>query len=110
MQVNERYPKELERRQKRAKALQEAFTGGGNTEMDLQELQAKVGEGCLIAKHVYSGLARTTCKQCVYGVFGKEITKFAVMYGAYLRLWPTLRVFIALVDLLCSEARISMLW
>lgn len=40
--MNERYPKELERRQKRAKALQEAFTSGGNTELDLQRLQAQV--------------------------------------------------------------------
>mmetsp|Transcript_9266 Transcript_9266/g.19811 ORF Transcript_9266/g.19811 Transcript_9266/m.19811 type:complete len:706 (+) Transcript_9266:158-2275(+) len=40
-QVNERYPKELEKRQKRAQALQEAFTNGVNTEMDLQRLQGQ---------------------------------------------------------------------
>eukprot|EP00798_Chlamydomonas_sp_ICE-L_P015561 gene15561-21655_t len=40
-QVNERYPKELERRQKRLQALQDAFSNGVNTEMDLQRLQAQ---------------------------------------------------------------------
>uniref|UniRef100_A0A7S0WQ24 IFT81 calponin homology domain-containing protein n=1 Tax=Chlamydomonas leiostraca TaxID=1034604 RepID=A0A7S0WQ24_9CHLO len=40
-QVNERYPKELEKRQKRSAALQEAFTNGVNTEGDLQRLQAQ---------------------------------------------------------------------
>jgi hypothetical protein len=41
-QVNERYPKELEKRQRRAAALSEAFTNGVNTESDLQRLQAQV--------------------------------------------------------------------
>lgn len=41
MQVNERYPKELERRQKRVQALQEALSNGVNTEIDLQRLQAQ---------------------------------------------------------------------
>ncbi len=40
-QVNERCPKELEKRQRRATALQEAFTNGVNTEVDLQRLQAQ---------------------------------------------------------------------
>lgn len=40
-QVNERYPKELEKRQKRSAALQEAFTNGVNTESDLQRLQGQ---------------------------------------------------------------------
>lgn len=43
--MNERYPKELERREKRVGALQEAFTNGVNTEGDLQRLQAQVGLG-----------------------------------------------------------------
>lgn len=40
-QVNERYPKDLERRQKRAQALQEALSNGVNTEIDLQRLQGQ---------------------------------------------------------------------
>ncbi|GFH17081.1 intraflagellar transport protein 81, partial [Haematococcus lacustris] len=39
-QVNERCPRELEKRQRRAAALQEAFTNGVNTESDLQRLAA----------------------------------------------------------------------
>lgn len=41
--MNERYPKELEKRQKRVQALQEALSNGVNTELDLQRLQAQVG-------------------------------------------------------------------
>ena len=37
---------------------------------------------------------------CIYGVytvfFGREITKYTVLYGAYIRYWPTL--------LMCSPA------
>lgn len=40
-QVNERYPKELEKRQKRVQALQEALSNGVNTEIDLQRLQGQ---------------------------------------------------------------------
>lgn len=39
MQVGDRYPKEVERRQKRLQALNEAFSSGANTEIDLQRLQ-----------------------------------------------------------------------
>ena len=42
VKVSERYPKELQRRQKRAEALQRAFTSGNNTEIDLQRLQGEV--------------------------------------------------------------------
>jgi hypothetical protein len=31
---------------------------------------------------------------CVYGVFGRKITKYMVMYGAYIRFRPTLTVFL----------------
>uniref|UniRef100_A0A7R9YTN5 IFT81 calponin homology domain-containing protein n=1 Tax=Chlamydomonas euryale TaxID=1486919 RepID=A0A7R9YTN5_9CHLO len=37
--VGERYPRELEKRQKRVQALQEALSGAVNTEVDLQRLQ-----------------------------------------------------------------------
>jgi hypothetical protein len=39
---------------------------------------------------VYVGLARTLYIQCIYGIFGREITKYTVIYGAYIRFWPTL--------------------
>ncbi len=38
-QVNERYPKEVEKRQKRLAALSEALSSGVSTEGDLQRLQ-----------------------------------------------------------------------
>jgi len=28
--------------------------------------------------------------RCMYGNFGREIIKYTVMYGAYVRFWPTL--------------------
>jgi hypothetical protein len=29
--------------------------------------------------------------RCIYGIFGREITKYTVIYGAYIRFWPTLQ-------------------
>jgi len=37
-----------------------------------------------------SGLARSIYIRCVYGVFGREITTYTVIYGVYIRFWPTL--------------------
>jgi hypothetical protein len=31
--------------------------------------------------------------RCIYVFFGREITKYTVIYGVYLRFWPTLRIF-----------------
>ena len=28
--------------------------------------------------------------QCLYGIFGREITKYTVIFGVYIRSWPTL--------------------
>jgi hypothetical protein len=28
--------------------------------------------------------------RCIYGNLGREITKYTVIYGAYIRFWPTL--------------------
>jgi len=30
--------------------------------------------------------------RCIYGKFGREITKYTFIYGAYIRFWPTLHV------------------
>jgi hypothetical protein len=38
------------------------------------------------------GLARTTYIRCICGIFGREITKYTVIYGVYIRFWPTLKV------------------
>ena len=42
---------------------------------------------------VYIGLARTLYIRCVYGIFGREITKYTVIYGVYTRFWPTLGIY-----------------
>jgi hypothetical protein len=36
------------------------------------------------------GLARAIYIQCMYGILGREIIKYTVIYGAYIRFWPTL--------------------
>ena len=41
------------------------------------------------------GLARTIYVRCIYGNIGRKITKDTVVYGVYIRFWPTL--------LLCSH-------
>jgi hypothetical protein len=39
---------------------------------------------------IHVGLARTICMWCIYDVFGREITKYKVMHGVDIQLWPTL--------------------
>jgi len=34
-------------------------------------------------------LARTLYIRCAYGIFDRGITKYTVIYGVYIRLWPT---------------------
>ena len=36
------------------------------------------------------GSARTIYIRCIYGVFGREINKYTIVYGVYIRFWPTL--------------------
>jgi len=36
------------------------------------------------------GLARTIHIRCIYDTFGREITKYTVICGVYMRFWPTL--------------------
>jgi hypothetical protein len=33
--------------------------------------------------------------RCIYGAFGMEITKYTVIYGVYVRIWPTLSITLA---------------
>jgi len=42
---------------------------------------------------VYTGLARTIYKRCIYGDLDREITKYTVIYGVYIRFWPTLCIY-----------------
>jgi len=38
------------------------------------------------------GLARTIHIWCVYGIFGREITIYTVIYGVYIQFWPFLNM------------------
>ena len=46
----------------------------------------------------YLGLARTIYIRFIYGIFYREFTKYTVIYGEYIRFWPTLYV-------MCTGAR-----
>ena len=35
-------------------------------------------------------MASTLHIRCIYGIFGRKITKYTVIYGVYIRFWPTL--------------------
>ena len=50
----------------------------------------------------YIGLA-TTIYIRVYTVFGREITNYTVIYGAYTQLWPTLRMTNEVDQNTCSD-------
>ena len=51
-----------------------------------------VNRACTPYVTVYLGLARTIYIRCIYAIFGGEITKYTVIYGVYIRFWPTLRI------------------
>jgi hypothetical protein len=42
----------------------------------------------------------------MYGIFGREITKYTVIYGAYIRFWPTLGMCHTLIWRNCLIRRI----
>ena len=45
---------------------------------------------------LFLGLARTMYIRLKYGIFGREIAKYTVIHGVYIRFWPTLVIFKAL--------------
>jgi len=55
---------------------------------------SRVGHNCTLTPYmtVYLGLARTIYIRCIYGNFGREITKYTVIYGVYIWFWPTLEM------------------
>ena len=51
------------------------------------------------------GLARTVYIRCIYDIFGREITKYTVIYGVHTQFWPTLciyNVYLAGVGVQCT--------
>jgi hypothetical protein len=57
-------------------------------------LALPVGPGATAAGAgaVFLGLARNIYIRCIYGIFGTEITKYTVIYGAYIQFRPTLGI------------------
>jgi hypothetical protein len=53
------------------------------------------------------GLARTIYIRCIYGIFGREITKYTVIYGVYIRFWPTLNTWYGLEPCSFRKRRIG---
>ena len=41
-------------------------------------------------KRLFVGLAKTMYTVYIYGFVGREITIYTVIYGVYIRFWPTL--------------------
>jgi hypothetical protein len=42
------------------------------------------------AHRIHMVLANPVFIRCMYGLFGREITKYTVIYGVHIRFWPTL--------------------
>jgi len=56
-----------------------------------------VGSGMLCklacsSKNKYVGLARIVYKRCIFSIFGREIAKYTVIYGVYVRFWSALQI------------------
>jgi len=47
---------------------------------------------CMLQVATCVALATTIYIQCIYGIFGREITKYTVTYGVYIQFWPTLNM------------------
>jgi hypothetical protein len=45
---------------------------------------------CYMGATTLLGLARSIYIRRIYGISGKKITKYTVIYGVYIRFWPTL--------------------
>jgi len=54
------------------------------------------------------GLARTTYIWCIYGIFGRKVTKYTVIYGAYIRFWPTIVTCDVVLKMLTPLSRTQM--
>jgi hypothetical protein len=57
----------------------------------------------------YVGLARTVYIRCICVILGREITMYTVMYGVYIRFWPTLKIRLALT-VHCTARHIELCW
>jgi len=60
-------------------------------------VMCRVGQNRIFI-HIY------TCIRCTYGIFSREITIRTVIYGVYIRFWPTL----VMCRVLCTVCRVCM--
>ena len=47
--------------------------------------------------------------RCIYGIFGRKITKYTVIYDVYMWFWPTLYIYLFITDNIHTETRLSWL-
>ena len=59
---------------------------------DLLSFLRGAGSSVVCTGHTFLGLAKTIYIRCIYGNFGREITKYTVIYGVYIRFWPILHI------------------
>ena len=55
----------------------------------------------------YVGLARTIYIRYIYGIFGREIIKYTVIYGVYIRFWPTRLICLLNMQGTSKDARVA---
>jgi hypothetical protein len=53
---------------------------------------------------MYIGLVRTIHIRCIYGIIGRKITEYMVIYGVCIRFWPTLQVCCVCGYVLCQTS------
>ena len=57
----------------------------------LFQLSPFLSNSLQLTNRVSLGLTRTIYIRSIYGIFGREFIKYTVIYGVYIRFWPTLR-------------------
>ena len=50
------------------------------------------GRSVILPLSTNVGLARTIYIRFTYGIFGREITRYTVIYSAYIQFWQTLKM------------------
>jgi hypothetical protein len=66
---------------------------GGSPHLRAEKKTTKDREGCRLGcMFIYVELARTIYIQYIYGIFGRKTTEYTVIYGVYIRFWPTLYI------------------
>ena len=51
-------------------------------------------------------MARAIYIRCIYGIFGRKTTKY-VIYGVYIRFWPTLLILLFVLLCVLQQRRVE---